>query len=373
MRKIAIVGGKLQGLEVCYLGKKAGIEVTLIDKDDNAPAKNLCSRFVQGDVLSRDPQVLEVLTSVDMVLPTIENDEVLETLEKLAQELGFVYAFDSAAYKISSSKLLSDAFFHRHEVATPRYYPQGNPPYIVKPDNESGSHGVRYYDSRKELERFLESKPEKMIVQEFLEGPSYSIEVIGFPGNYRTYEITQIHMSEDFDCNMVTAPCDPVTRRQAEDFAHMAVTVASLMNLKGIMDFEVIDHNGQFKLLEIDARFPSQTPTVVYHTSGMNLLEELYDICCNGVFSNPYPGERYYSSFEHHLWDGKSWRTEGEHIMTEGSPLDYYEGLWGADEVITDYQADGDDFRATLIQKAVTEELLERKRTEVLKCLKNTR
>ncbi len=59
--------------------------------------------------------------------------------------------------------------------------------------------------------------------------------------------------------------------------------------------------------------------------------------------------------------------------MTEGSPLDYYEGLWGADEVITDYQADGDDFRATLIQKAVTEELLERKRTEVLKCLKNTR
>ncbi|MGI6257732.1 MAG: 3-methylornithine--L-lysine ligase PylC [Anaerovoracaceae bacterium] len=373
MRKIAIVGGKLQGLEVCYLGKKANIHVTLIDTDENAPAKNLCDQFVCGDVLGDDPQIRQVLESVDMVLPTLENDHVLSGLEQLSHRMGFTLAFDPDAYRISSSKKLSDDFFHLHEVATPRYYPQGDGPYIAKPDHESGSHGIRYFDSREEVEEYLESAPERMIVQEYLEGPSYSIEVMGFPGNYRTYEITQIHMAEDFDCKMVTAPCDPVTRRQADDFARMAVDVASLLNLKGIMDLEVIDHRGELKLLEIDARFPSQTPSVVYHTSGMNLLEEIYDIYATGVFQKPYPAERYYSSFSHHLWDGEEWKEEGEHIMVEGYPLEYAPGRWGALDVISDYREDRDTFRVTLIQKAETEELLEKNRTEVWKCLRNIR
>lgn len=376
MRKIAIVGGRLQGIEVCYLGKKADIHVTLIDSDENAPAKNLCDRFVQGDILKEDPEILKILCSADMVLPTLENDQVLRALERLSHELGFIYAFDSAAYRISSSKTLSDKFFHHHDIPTPRYYPQGNAPFIAKPDDGSGSQGVQFFDSWKGVEKYLLTAPGKTIVQEYLEGSSYSIEVVGFPGNYRTYEITQIHMSHDFDCRMVTAPCDSVTRRQAEGFAQLAVRVASLLNLKGIMDLEVIDHHGQFKLLEIDARFPSQTPTVVYHTSGMNLLEELYDLYSGGIFQKPYPGERHYSSIEHHLWDGEEWESVGEHVMVEGKPPELRPGFWDSYEIITDYGEDMRDdalFRLTLIEKAETAEKLEQKKAKVWKCLKNIR
>ena len=38
---------------------------------------------------------------------------------------------------------------------------------------------------------------------------------------------------------------------------------------------EVILHRGELKVLEIDARLPSQTPTVVFHSTGVNLVEVL--------------------------------------------------------------------------------------------------
>ena len=61
-----------------------------------------------------------------------------------------------------------------------------------------------------------------------------------------------------------------------DELRDISVKIAELIELKGIMDVEVIDDEGILKVLEIDARIPSQTPTVVYHSTGVNLLEELF-------------------------------------------------------------------------------------------------
>lgn len=118
MPSIVIVGGKLQGSEAAYLGREAGIEVVLIDRDPQAPARRLCTKFICGDVLSDDPEVLEALERADMILPTMENDGVLEGLDRICRERGYVLAFDWEAYKISSSKRISPAFC-RQQVAVP--------------------------------------------------------------------------------------------------------------------------------------------------------------------------------------------------------------------------------------------------------------
>ena len=72
----------------------------------------------------------------------------------------------------------------------PRYYPHCKAPYIAKPSFGSGSDGVKYIHTEAEMEEFLENAPdiENYVIQEFLSGESYSIEVIGKPGNYKTYE-----------------------------------------------------------------------------------------------------------------------------------------------------------------------------------------
>ena len=386
MKSVAIIGGKLQGIEAAYLAQKAGIRSLLIDKDPEAPAKNLCDDFFCCDVTKKEKQLIDALKAVDFILPANENEVLLSTIVSIAKEHDLILAFDPDAYAVSSSKLRSDQLFHENGIPSPRYYPEGKAPYIVKPSGESGSTGVTRFDSEEALlHAFPDADSGRLVIQEYLTGPSYSIEVIGTPGNYRTYQVTEIHMAEDYDCKKVTAPC-AISAKQKKEFGRLAQKLAELLCLHGIMDIEVIDDGEAFKVLEIDARIPSQTPTVVYHSTGMNFVSELHDLFCEGTFRKPYDGKERFCSFEHYLFEPADGQTagayqfteHGEHIMSQGGPLSLRSDYLGADEVLSDIPdgpADrflpeaaekGRVFRGTFINTADSEEELERKRRNML-------
>jgi pyrrolysine biosynthesis protein PylC len=370
MTRIAIVGGKLQGTEAAYLARKAGMVSLLIDYYEKPPAMGLCDEFLCCDVTQESKELIDALNGVDFILPANENTQVLEALVKLAEQYHYRLVFDKDAYMVSSSKLLSDQLFHENQIPSPRYYPNGKAPYIVKPSGSSGSEGVRKISTEEELKQLLSKVPagEKWVIQEFLSGPSYSIEVIGKPGDYQTYEVTEIHMDKVYDCKKVTAPC-PIIKEQEEGFRRIAVRLAELVGLKGIMDVEVIDDNGEFKVLEIDARIPSQTPTVVYHTTGVNFVEELKALFCDGKLTEKESKQKKFCSYEHFLVKPGKVTEHGEHIMSEGGPLTLRENFYGADEVISDFVREGLPWRGTFINWADTEEELEEKRENMKLCL----
>lgn len=370
--KVAIIGGKLQGLEVVYLAKKAGITSLVIDRNEKVISRNLCDEFFCCDIREKSSELVELLKTADFVLPAIENDEVLEAITEICEKHNLKLAFDLDAYKISSSKLKSDALIHENNVPAPQYYPNCKAPYIVKPSVASGSDGVTYIETKDELEAFLKSHPveENWVAQEFLSGPSYSIEVIGVPGNYRTYEVTEIHMDEVYDCKQVTSPCS-IPDPMKEDFSEMAIKLANLVNLHGIMDVEVIEDNGILKVLEIDARVPSQTPTAVLHASGVNLVEELRDLFADGAFKDrkakgnvSLMGEVYpkFTSFEHFKINGTRLKTNGEHIIATSKPLMLKTGFCGAYEALTDYVPGAQEWIGTFISFGETEAELQEKR-----------
>lgn len=362
--KIVIIGGKLQGIEACYLGTKAGFETILVDKNPNAPARHLCSRFVCEDIFERSNRLLVEMNGADIVLPALENDAVLGWLDKDAKEQGYTLAFDWQAYQLSSSKIKSDLLFRKCGIPVPEYFPGGNYPYICKPDCDSGSHGVERLDSPIQLQAAL-AKKSALVIQEFVEGPSYSIEIIGKPGMYRTYLVTQIHMDQRYDCKMVTAPCG-LTSTQEETLRKIAFCIAEEIKLHGIMDIEVIEHNGTFKVLEIDARIPSQTPTAVLHSSGMNLLEELRDLFSTGFFLKNQERQGKFVAYEHYLFNKNIPHPLGERIMTQGKPLYHKPGFCGADDVITDCQPGQDPWRGTFVNAAPSKTALMRKRAKML-------
>lgn len=370
MPKIAIVGGKLQGMEAAYLGREAGIEILLIDENPHAPAQKLCSRFICGDVLSDAPQIREALDSADMILPTMENEAVLEGLTALSKERGYTLAFDWEAYKISSSKRRSDAMFAEHQLPCPRYYPAGKFPYIAKPEEGSGSHGVRYFEKQGDLDRFLNQQSASFIIQEFVEGPSYSVEIIGRPGSYRTYEITEIFVDDGYDCNLAAA-YHTIEPEKAERMQELARQIAEIIGLTGIMDLEVIDHHGEIKILEIDARLPSQTSIAVYHASGMNYIQELYDLFCRGGFQHPQENLGKCAFFTQYFFDRGTCSCQGEHIMTEGGLLDYTPGIAGPARAITDYSPGKPVWRGTFIDWAEDLETLKKRKDRMEQELKS--
>ena len=209
------------------------------------------------------------------------------------------------------------------------------------------------------------------MVQQYIEGPSYSIEVIGALGNYLPFQITELGMDVAYDCKRVTAPVD-LPETLTRQFESLAIKIADQLNLKGIMDVEVILHDNQLKILEIDARFPSQTPIAVYWSSGKNMVQVLSNLFKNNIVPDRSGDEKKrFVIFEHIRVTPVAIQVEGEHIVGGNGPLHLEKNFFGADEAITNYREEIGEWVATLIMTGKTELELTDKKTTVFNNIKN--
>ena len=125
------------------------------------------------------------------------------------------------------------------------------------------------------------------------------------------------------------------------------------MSLRGIMDVEAIVHKGVPKVLEIDARMPSQTPAAAYNATGVNLIEVLVDAIVRGRLEAPVPRQGA-AIYEHLAIDGDAMRSCGEGVFAQVRRPKLMRGLFGSEEMITDYEPGRKSWRATMICTGAT-------------------
>jgi pyrrolysine biosynthesis protein PylC len=322
---VGIVGGKLQGVEAAYLAHKAGWGTRIVDKDPRAPASELGESFVQVDV-THEQGLVEALGDVDLVIPALEDAAALNALVRWSCSAGVPLAFDPEAYSLSSSKLRSMKLFDEIGSPVPTAWPQCDFPVLAKPDQGSGSKGVRVFDSLDAMKSDFPSglPPLGWVLEEYLEGSQYSLEVMGRPGRYRTLQVTDLYVDREFDCKRVIAPSQLPPELVAE-FEKSSLAIAEALELNGIMDVEAILCRGELRILEIDARLPSQTPV------------------------SPARVDPKGAVYEHIHLSGDRLKVCGEHIMTEHGPLKLVTDFFGADEAITNFEPGADSWVATLI------------------------
>ena len=347
---VIVVGGNLQGVEATYLARKAGWKVILIDKSSDPPASGLCDDFVKADVTGTGSH-FDILQQADIIIPALENRSALRILQRKSAETGTPLAFDPHAYTVTSSKLQSNQLFSRLEIATPASYPECKFPVIVKPDGSSGSRGIHIFEDLSGLNNFV-LQTENMnawVIQEFVCGPSYSLEVIGSPGNYQTLTVTDLFMDAQFDCKRVTVPTE-LSNAFVREFEKISLSIAERLGLRGIMDVEVIEHEGSLKVLEIDARLPSQTPAAVFWSTGINMVASLGKLCRNEkIKTKPDMDPPRSVIYEHLSVSKEKIEVAGEHIMSQAGPLTCHRDFFGADEAITNYHPDRKSWTATMI------------------------
>ena len=345
---IAVIGGKLQGVEAVYLAKKAGYRTVVIDKTPHVPVAGLCDQFLEFEFSLDNPSPLTDL-KIDIILPAVEDETVLFLVKKWAEVKNIPLGFDTAAYDISNSKIKSNTLFHKMNLPIPESWPGCRFPVVVKPDQASGSHGVKIIDNPAALFS-LSPDPQpsgSMIIQEFLDGPSCSIEVIGRPGSYHALQVTDLWMDKNYDCKKVTAPTQ-LSKSQISRFKKMAIGIAEEIRLTGIMDLEVILHKNKLKLLEIDARFPSQTPMTVYWSTGINMVEMLVHMILDQKI-NPEANHEQAALVEHIEVNGSKIEFSGEHIMALDGPLKRKTKFFGANEAVTSFRENRSHWVATMI------------------------
>jgi pyrrolysine biosynthesis protein PylC len=370
---VGIVGGRLQGLEAAYLAGKAGWRTRLVDKQaqiGGLPAAGLCGESLQAD--ASDPRQLDrALAGVDLVLPALENGPALAALCRWAESSGVPLAFDLDAWRLTASKRSSNELIARLGVPMPRPWPDCPFPVVAKPDTGSGSEGVQVFREPLELQaaqREGQLRPDT-VLQEFLSGPSHSLEVVGRPGSYRTLQVTDLGMDRAYDCKRVQAPSvlDP---EQVRELEQLGLALTEGVGLHGLMDVEVILHEGTLKVLEIDARLPSQTPTAVYWSRGINMLEELAAEFVPGFRGSRGAAEGTLPPrgvvFEHLRVHGDVLEVGGEHLIAGADGIRLRPGLFGADDVLSNYAPGRREWVATLIVAAVDLEQAWARRWEVI-------
>lgn len=366
--RVAVIGGRLQGLEAVYLAKKSGWQVVLIDKQEDVPAGNLCDRFFCLDAGCSEDMV-GVLDGVNLIIPALENRQVLASLAKVAEKNNIPYAFDLAAYDLSASKRSSDHLFSAIGIPAPRPWPDCSFPLMAKPVGSSGSEGIMRLQNKSGLEKFQAQAgfdEEQWVFQEYLEGPSYSIEVIGYGEVYIPLQVTALEMDALYDCKRVIAPSGLESKLQ-EEFEAIAVKIAKEIKLQGIMDVEVILHNGCLKVLEIDARLPSQTPTAVYQSTGINMLELLAGCFIRKrLESIKQPLAERAVIFEHIAVSPGKLEVCGEHVVSTAGSLIYIDNFFGADEALTNYHPERKEWMATMIITGDSWQALLSKRSGVI-------
>jgi pyrrolysine biosynthesis protein PylC len=367
----AIVGGRLQGVELACLANHAGWQTLLVDRNTHVPAQRLCDRFLRLDIGQTD-RLDEVFRGVDLVIPALEDRMALDGLHQWGRQRQVPVAFDPAAYAISSSKSDSDRRFASLEIPAPVPWPLCGFPVVAKPSCASGSDGVAIFsDERDALESFPQGFPEEgWVFQQYLEGPSYSLEVIGRPGNYVPLQVTELFMDAVYDCKSVAAP-SRLTSRQINEIETLSVSIADAIRLTGLMDVEVILHDGCFKVLEVDARFPSQTPLAVHASTGCNMIEMLGQLFLTGKTPPMRPAMAARCALlEHIRVTSRALFVEGEHIMAGAGPLDRVPGFFGADEAITSFREGASEWVATLIVTGATRDHAEARRSRMLAAIR---
>ena len=139
-------------------------------------------------------------------------------------------------------------------------------------------------------------------------------------------------------------------------FDAVAARLAVGLGLSGLMDVEVMVRGAEPKVLEIDARLPSQTPTAVFWSSGLNIVELLYETVRRGAPPEVDCTPRRACVYQHvHAHDGLL-EVAGEHVMGSAAPLQQVQGFFGVDEALTDFRRGARAWAATLIATGATAE-----------------
>jgi pyrrolysine biosynthesis protein PylC len=306
------------------------------------------------------------LGDVDLIIPALENQVALSSLNRWAGEKGIAFVFDAEAYLISSSKVNSNRLFGRIGVPIPLPWPECGYPVVAKPSFGSGSRDVLIIPDADNITPNIIESPEEWVLQEYVQGPSYSLEVIGRPGQYTTLQVTDLAMDSGYDCKRVIAPTDLPGPLVAE-FERISVSIAEALKLKGLMDIEVILDNNTLKVLEIDARLPSQTPTAVYWSTGLNMVEKLGAHFLDGMEINPPDSAPPKGVvYEHIRVSPHTLEVAGEHMMSGSDALRLHRDFFGADEAITNYAPGRAEWVATLIFTDATREAALEKRHRVI-------
>lgn len=208
MKSILIFGAGLNQLTLIKAAAELSLTTVVIDVMDNPPGKELADYFYQiGKSDYEKTKEIALKHNVSGIV-TSQMENPLRLMAKLADELGFIFHSPEIMEQCLDKWLMKKAFkeravpcadgvlFRKNEEIREEDFAGLTFPLVIKPKDGTSSQGVYKVNSFNEISQYRPitesfSKEGEIIIEEFLNGPEFSIESITYNGRSTVIQITE--------------------------------------------------------------------------------------------------------------------------------------------------------------------------------------
>ena len=296
--------------------KKMELYTVGIDPCADATCKDCVDAFevVPGQDYEAHCAVVEKY-GIDAIV-TAATDKPLVMMARIAEKYGFpFYSVETAQWSTDKFQMKEPFELGGVPHAQGRLISKAEEaeglvfPVIVKPRDNSGSRGVKLCRSKEELEVSMNealevSKLDTVLVEEFIEGPEYSIEGLHHEGKSEVIQFTEKKTTE-FPYNVELGHIQPanISKENQQKIREIVAKIGSALHFENCPSHTElkINERGIF-VIETSPRLGGDyiTSTLTPLSTGVNLEDELLKISLGeNINSQPkavqYSGVRFFS------------------------------------------------------------------------------
>lgn len=217
MKKLMVLAAGLLQIPVIKKAKEKGYYVIAVDDDTNAPGMALADKaIVPGGLMNEEKMV--AIAKEEQISGVIHpcSEVAMNVMGRINDEMGLNGVSKETAIRATNKHLMREAFerygspspkskcFSNMEVAWGSYCTEFPDNAILKPSRNSGSRGIakisRGIDEAEFAKLFErakeESRDKSVMLEQFVEGPEFSVEVIVWNKKVNVLQVTDKKTTE---------------------------------------------------------------------------------------------------------------------------------------------------------------------------------
>ena len=303
MKKLMVLAAGLLQIPVIKKAREMGYYVIAVDDDPNAPGMALADKaIVPGGLMNEEKLV--VIAKEEQIDGVIHpcSEVAMNVMGHINDELGLCGVSKEAAIRATNKHLMREAFeaygapspksrcFNNAEVAWGAFCTDFHGDAILKPSRNSGSRGIakitkdilgadfaRLFERAKE-----ESRDKSVMLEQFVEGPEFSVEIIVWNKEVHVLQVTDKKTTEapyfvELGHSQPSRFPEPIVEA-VKRAAMMGVRALEVNNCACHAEIKVQD--GQAYIMEIGARLGGDfiSTELTHLSTGIDMVAAAIDV-----------------------------------------------------------------------------------------------
>lgn len=315
MKKLLVLAAGLLQIPIIKKARKMGIYVIAADDDPNAPGMALADKAIVPDGLMNEEKMVALAKAeqVDGVIHPC-SEVAMNVMGRINDELHLSGISKEMAIRATNKHLMREAF-ERYGAPSPKsiltkdeedawrvFCEEFTTNAILKPSRNSGSRGIAKIEKGIAKEEFIElyhraldeSRDHSVLIEQFIEGPEFSVECIVWQGEPHVLAVTDKKTTEapyfvELGHNQPSVyPLE--VQQKLKDGAVAGIKALGLTNCAAHCELKLQD--GEVYLMEIGARMGGDfiSTELTHLSTGIDMVAATINVVL-GIEPNLQPTE----------------------------------------------------------------------------------